>query len=95
MLTLKSGDVINPIVKTSNFGGLPMEDLAELCVAEILSISETSPPAIKEQAKLFQDKLRVKIRVYLKKAAKSQKDTCIQQVLNGGYSDAADLLRRI
>lgn len=94
MLTLKSGDVINPIVKTSNFGGLPMEDLAELCVAEILSISETSPPAIKEQAKLFQDKLRVKILVYLK-AAKSQKDTCIQQVLNGGYSDAADLLRRI
>ena len=33
MLTLKSGDVINPIVKTSNFGGLPMEDLAYLCVA--------------------------------------------------------------
>ena len=67
MFEVKAGSLLSPIVKTSTDGGLSMEDLADACVSKILSVSETAPPEIREQAKIVKEKLRVLILNYLKK----------------------------
>ena len=95
MFEMKAGSLLQPIVKTSQDGGLSMEDLTEACVSKILSVSETAPPQIKEQARFFQDKLNHVIYHYLNQAAQSQKDTCVQVCLKAGEHNAANILRRL
>ena len=95
MFEIKMGTLLQPIVKTSKDGGLSIEDLTEACVSKILSVSETAPPEIREQAKLFQDKLQQVIFDYLNQAAQSQKDTCVQICLKAGEHNAANILRRL
>jgi hypothetical protein len=95
MFEIKTGVLLQPIVKTSENGGLSIEDLTEACVSKILSVSETAPPQIKEQARFFQDKLQNVIFHYLNQAAQSQKDTCVQVCLKAGEHNAANILRRL
>jgi len=95
MFEIKTGALLQPIVKTSENGGLSIEDLTEACVSKILSVSETAPPQIKEQARFFQDKLQNVIFNYLNQAAQSQKDTCVQVCLKAGENNAANILRRL
>jgi hypothetical protein len=95
MFEIKTGVLLQPIVKTSENGGLSIEDLTEACVSKILSVSETAPPQIKEQARFFQDKLQNVIFHYLNQAAQSQKDTCVQVCLKAGEQNAANILRRL
>lgn len=92
---MEMGTLLKPIVKTSIDGGLSMDDLADACVSKIISVSETAPPEIREQAKFFRENLRILIKDYLTKAASSQKDTCIQTCIKGGQDDAANLIRRM
>ena len=94
MFSAKFGDIATPVVKTSDFGGLPLEDLAELCTDKIIGVSETAPPAIREQAKYFRERVEKTILEYLKRAAQSERATCIQVCVQGGEEKAAHLLRR-
>ena len=95
MFEIKTGALLQPVVKTSQDGGLSIKDLTEACVSKILSVSETAPPEIREQAKFFQDKLNHVIYHYLNQAAESQKDTCVQVCLKAGEQNAANILRRL
>jgi hypothetical protein len=94
MMELKVGSLLTPMVKTSDFGGLPMEDLAELCAKKIIMVADSAPPAIREQARLFEGQLRIVLLEYLNRAKQSERATCIQICLQGGHTDAATLLRR-
>jgi len=94
MLNLKFGDVVSPIVKTSDFGGLPCEDLAELCTDKIIGVADSAPPAIREQAKFFRERVQKVIFEHLKRAQQSERATCIQICLHGGEEKAANILRR-
>ena len=98
MFEVKTGNILSPMVKTSVDGGLSMEDLPNESLgisAEIISVSETASPEIKEQVYFFQDKLQNLIYQFLKNAAKSERDTCIQLCIRGGEENAANLLRRL
>jgi len=94
MFDIKTGDVRSPIVKTSNYGGLSADEIAEICASKIISVAETAPPAIREQAKFFRDNLHLVLKVYINQAMESQKDRDIQTCVRGGHSEAADILRR-
>ena len=95
MFEIKMGTLLQPIVKTSKDGGLSMQDLTEACVSKILSVSETAPPEIREQAKFFQVRLQQDTLDHLNPAAQSQKDTCVQVCLKAGEHNAANILRRL
>lgn len=94
MFEIKMGDVKTPMIKTSDFGGLPLEDLAEVCTDKIIGVADSAPPAIREQAKYFRSRVEATILEYLKRAAQSERATCIQICLQGGEEKAAHLLRR-
>ena len=94
MFDIKTGDIKSPTVKTSNYGGLSADDIAEICTNKIISVAETAPPAIREQAKFFKDNLQLVLKVYINQAMESQRDRDIQTCIRGGHSEAADILRR-
>lgn len=95
MFDLKLGQLANPIIKTSDFGGLSCEDLAELCTDKIITVADNAPPAIREQAKFFRERVQRVVFEYLKQAKRSERATCIQICAQGGEQDAANLLRRV
>ena len=95
MFELKIGNLANPIVKTSDFGGLSCEDLSELCTDKIIGVAENAPPAIREQAKFFRERVQRTVFEYFKQAKSSERATCIQICVQGGEQNAANLLRRI
>ena len=95
MFDLKLGQMANPIVKTSDFGGLSCEDLAELCTDKIIAVADNAPPAIREQAKFFRERVQRAVFEYLKQAKLSERATCIQICAQGGEQNAANLLRRV
>lgn len=94
MFDAKVGAILSPMVKTSDFGGLSVEDLTDLCVQRMLSVADSAPPEIREQARLFRNSIEKTVHEYLKKAASAERATCIQLCLKGGHTDAASLLRR-
>ncbi len=91
MFEVKMGQIHSPMIKTSDFGGLPLEDLAEVCADKIVGVSDSAPPAIREQAKYFRQQIE---KTILKRAAQSERATCIQVCVQGGEEKAAHLLRR-
>lgn len=94
MFEMKFGGISSPVVKTSDFGGLPCEDLAELCTDKIIGVADSAPPAIREQAKFFRERVQKVIFEYLTRAQQSERATCIQICVQGGEEKAAHLLRR-
>jgi len=94
MFELKFGQVHSPVVKTSDFGGLPCEDLAELCTDKIIGVADSAPPAIREQAKFFRERVQRAVFEYLNQAKRAERATCIQICVQGGEEKAAQLLRR-
>tara|TARA_R100001510_G_C7626798_1_gene186502 strand:+ start:580 stop:864 length:285 start_codon:yes stop_codon:yes gene_type:complete len=93
MFEVKMGD-LNPMVKTSNNGGLSADDFADICVFKIISVADTAPPAIKEQASFFKNRIQKVLKIYIEQAIQAENDRCVKICENGGYGDMANLLRR-
>jgi len=52
-------------VYTSNNGPLSSEQLAEMAVNEILSVSEDAPQPVRDQAHIFREKMKAVIAKYV------------------------------
>ena len=83
------------IVKTSEQGGLSNEQIADLAVDKIASVSEDAPPHLKEQAKLFKEQLKGIIHHYLLLARKEERGTIIQALRSSGHKEMAENIRRL
>ena len=83
------------VVKTSEQGGLSNEQIADLAVEKIASVSEDAPPHLKEQAKLFKEQLKGIIHHYLLLARKEERGTIIQALRSSGHKEMAEYIRRL
>ena len=83
------------VVKTSEKGGLNNEQIADLAVEKIASVSENAPPHLKEQAKLFKEQLKGIIHHYLLLARKEERGTIIQALRSSGHKEMAEYIRRL
>jgi|TARA_R100001443_G_scaffold8916_3_gene18374 hypothetical protein len=83
------------VVKTSEQGGLNNEQIADLAVEKIASVSEDAPPHLKEQAKLFKEQLKGIIHHYLLLARKEERGTIIQALRSSGHKEMAEYIRRL
>ena len=83
------------IVKTSEKGGLNNEQIADLAVEKIASVSENAPPHLKEQAKLFKEQLKGIIHHYLLLARKEERATIMQALRSSGHKQMAEYIRRL
>ena len=82
-------------VHTSEAGGLNNEQIADLAVDKIASVSEDAPPHVKQQAKLFREQLKGVIHHYLLLARKEERASIIQALRSSGQKETAEYIRRL
>ena len=55
MFNVSFSEIWSVNVKTSHQGGLTNEQIADLAVDKIASVSDQAPPHVRQQAKLFKE----------------------------------------
>lgn len=90
-----TGQVMKVDVATSSNGGHPPEFWAKRCVERIVRVSETAPPAIRDQALAYQNQLEHVILLHMKCAIQSDRTTVGNAVIEAGQPHLAELLRRL
>ena len=86
------GDVV---VKTTERRGLSPEELAERAVEQIVSVSSSVDPIVRQQAEAFRNRIYHVLLGIIKQAIKSDRTTLINEFIQQGQSDTADILRRL
>ena len=86
------GDVV---VKPTERRGLSPEELAERAVEQIVSVSSSVDPVVRQQAEAFRNRIYHVVLGIIKQAIKSDRTTLINEFIQQGQSDTADILRRL
>ena len=82
-------------VFVSSNGGHSPDNIAEMCVDKIISVSDTAPPEIQQQARVFRDKMLNVVRHYITMAVNEDRATVSNHVREAGFPDIAEQLRRL
>ena len=96
MISFETGVQVSSVnVMTSDEGGHTTEQIVDLAMDKILLVSDTAPPAIKEQAEVFQDNKRRVLYHYLELARKEERASIAHKMTKAGNGEMAELVRRI
>lgn len=79
---------------TSNRGFTP-EEVADRCLDRIVRVSESAPPAIRDQALAYKDSLRQVLTHYMREAIQSDRTTVYNALLDAGQKELAETIRRL
>jgi hypothetical protein len=79
---------------TENRGHSP-EEVAQLCVDRLISVSDTAPPAIRDQALAFREQLLRVVAHYIKMGVEQDRETVCAKLREAGFGDLADQIRRL
>ncbi len=92
-----SGDALIGQVKayTTSGRGLTPEELVEMALPKILHVAETTCPALREQAEMFRERLRVLLITYMRQAIKSDRTTLMNQFKAAGFPQVADIITQL
>ena len=82
-------------VMTSDKGGLTNEQIADLAVDKIVSISDEAPAHIRQQANQFREHLKKVLYHYLVLARKEERGSIIQVLRSNGQKELAEYIRRL
>tara|TARA_Y100000004_G_scaffold194171_2_gene258193 strand:+ start:2572 stop:2856 length:285 start_codon:yes stop_codon:yes gene_type:complete len=82
-------------VSTTENRGFTPEEVAQRCVAKIISVSDSAHPGIREQAKAFQEQIEGVVAFYMREAIRSDRTTVSNLLKETGYSELADAIRRL
>ena len=88
----KVGDVG---VTTTNNRGHTIEEVAEMATNKIISISDTAPAPIREQAHVFKETCKKVIAYYMQEAVNNHICTVCNQLEKQGQKDLANIIRRL
>ena len=82
-------------VITTNNRGHTVEEVAAMATERLVSISDTAPEPIKEQAHLFKDATQKVIFYYMNEAVKNHICTICNQLEKQCHKDLANIIRRL
>ena len=82
-------------VNVTNNRGFTPEEIASRCVEQILEISDTAPPAIKEQALEYKNNLTQIITHYIKEAVQSDRTTVYNAIKDSGNMKLGEYIMRL
>lgn len=83
------------LVKTTSGRGFTAEELAEQCVQRLVSVSDTAPPAIRDQAHAFKKQVQWIVGHYMRQAIASDRTTVYNSLVEAGHPELANLIRRL
>jgi len=97
MLTnaIKMGENFNVDVVTTDNRGLTPEEITATCLDKIIAVSDTAPPAIRDQAQAFRTSLEHVILDHMKQAIQHDRVTIYNAIKDAGYDKLAEHIRRI
>ena len=79
---------------TSNRGFAP-EEIAARCADKIISIADTAPPVLREQAIAFKGRIEEVVARYMREAIASDRTTVYNALKAAGHPALAELVRRL
>ena len=82
-------------VMTTSRRGMTPEEITDLALAKLISISDTAPAELKAQAVAFRERMRQVITHYMRQAIASDRTTVYNILKDAGHPDLAELIRRI
>ena len=85
----------NALVFTSDNGGHTPEQMAEMALNKIMIVSSSAPPAIRDQAIEYREKLKEVLVFYMNKLAENERTTILALLNQQGHSDMAEIIRRL
>lgn len=91
-LTSKVGNVS---VATSVDGGLPPSYWAERCASKIVSVSDTAPQPVRDQAHAFKKQVEQAVLSYIQHAIKSDRATVASKLKKNGHHHAAEIVGKL
>tara|TARA_R110000744_G_scaffold126396_1_gene232701 strand:+ start:1411 stop:1701 length:291 start_codon:yes stop_codon:yes gene_type:complete len=85
----------NVMVYTSNNSGHSPEQIADMALNKIMSVSNSAPPVIRDQAMAHRDKLKEILIYYMKSMAQSERTSICALMKKQGHDDMAEIIRRL
>ena len=82
-------------VRTTENRGFTPDELAEQCVSKIISISDTAPFAIRDQAKAFSRHIETLVAYYMRQAIHSDRTSVYNALKDAGHLELAEHIRRL
>ena len=79
------------VMSTSGRGFTP-EELAQLAVDKIVSVSNTADPLVQAQAHAFKDKVHAVVLHYMKQAVMSEHTTLLNKFIAAGHPELSVFL---
>jgi len=83
------------LVNTTDGRGFTPEELSEQCVQKLISVSDTAPPAIRDQARAFSKHIETLVAYYMRQAIRSDRTSVYNALNDAGHPDLANLIRRL
>ena len=92
-----SVDVDRPIVgvRTTENRGFTPEELAAQCMEKVISVADTAPPGLREQARAFSKDIERLVAYYMRQAIRSDRTTVYNALTDAGHPELAELIRRL
>jgi post-segregation antitoxin (ccd killing protein) len=82
-------------VRTTSGRGFSAEEHAARCVDKIVSVADSAPPAIREQARAYKTQVSSVVVSCIKEAVASDRTTVYNALNEAGHPDLANLIRRL
>lgn len=82
-------------VMTTSGRGMTPDEVTDLALNKLISISDSAPPAIAEQARAYKERMRMVIVHYMRQAIASDRTTVYNILKDAGHADVAELIRRL
>ena len=95
MFNINVTDVGSVNVHTSQKGGLTNEQVADLAVSKIVSISDSAPPHVRQQANTFKEHLKKVLYHYLLLARSEERASIVHILRSNGQKEMAEYIRRL
>ena len=96
MISVSTTMGISPVnVMTSDNGGLSDEQIAQMAVDKIVSVSDNAPDVIRDQANVFKENVKKILFHYLILARREERATIVYTVRNSGNKELAEYIRRL
>ena len=85
----------NPLGFTTTDRGHSPEEMAEMALNKIMSVSEDAPPVIREQAYAHRQRLKEVLILYMRRMCQSERTTIWALMKKQGHEDVAEIIRRL
>jgi hypothetical protein len=82
-------------VRTTDGRGFTPEEVASRCVDKLIHVSDSAPPAIRDQAIAYRGEIAKVIAHFMREAIASDRTTIYNAIKDAGHPDMADLIRRL